>query len=91
MQHISILDDKNIIITSGAGDKNLQVWKNESSSETVTTGHNLSMRPPPLATKCKNGDGDDLFVLSVSESGIGYVWNVETSLVLRETLELLLF
>ncbi|PWA97658.1 small-subunit processome, Utp12 [Artemisia annua] len=79
VQHISMLDDKNIIITSGAGDKNLQVWKYGSSSETVTTGPILSMRHPPLAIECKNGDGDILFVLSVSESGIGYVWKVETS------------
>ncbi|GKA72083.1 small-subunit processome, Utp12 [Tanacetum coccineum] len=80
VQHISMLDDKNIIITSGAGDKNLQVWKNESNTDTVTSGPILSMRHPPLAIECKTGsNGENLFVLSVSESGTGHVWNMKTT------------
>ncbi|KAL4559941.1 hypothetical protein LXL04_032087 [Taraxacum kok-saghyz] len=74
VHHISILNDTNIIITSKLGDKNLQVWNNESS------GPVLSMRHPPLSVECKNGcNEDDVIVLSVSESGIAYIWNLNIS------------
>lgn len=77
---MSMLDDMNVIITSGFGDKNLQVWRNDSNTETLTSGTVLSMRHPPLAIECKNGcNGDDLAVLSVSESGTVYIWSLKTS------------
>ncbi|KAI3737585.1 hypothetical protein L2E82_27592 [Cichorium intybus] len=80
VKHMSMLDDKNIIITSNFGDKNLHIWKNESNNENVTSGPVLSMRHPPLAIECKNGcNEDDLVVLSVSESGIAYIWNLKIS------------
>ncbi|KAL7616693.1 uncharacterized protein LOC111909561 isoform X1 [Lactuca sativa] len=74
VNHMFMLDDTNTIITSVFGDKNLHVWKNGSS------GPVLSMRHPPLAIECKNGcNEDDLLVLSVSESGIAYIWNLKIS------------
>ncbi|KAJ9559516.1 hypothetical protein OSB04_004676 [Centaurea solstitialis] len=80
VKHISTLEGTNVIITSGFDDKNLQVWKNEANTETVTSGPILSMRHPPLAIECKNGcNGDDLIVLSVSESGVAYIWNLKNS------------
>ncbi|XP_071733451.1 uncharacterized protein [Rutidosis leptorrhynchoides] len=80
VQYMSMLDDMNVIITSGFGAKNLQVWINDSNTETVTTGPVLSMKHPPLALECKNGiNEDDLTVLSVDESGIVYIWSLKTS------------
>lgn len=80
VQHMSMSEDTNVIITSRFGDKNLQVWKNEESTEIVTSGPILSMRHPSLAIECKNGsNGDDLAVLSVSESGVAYIWNLKNS------------
>ncbi|CAH1442569.1 unnamed protein product [Lactuca virosa] len=74
VNHMFMLDDTNTIITSVFGDKNLHVWKNGSS------GPVLSMRHPPLAIECKNGCNEDvLVVLSVSESGIAYIWNLKIS------------
>lgn len=74
-----MLEDTKVIITSDLNDKNLKVWKNDSSTETVTSGPVLSMRHPPLAIECKNGNNEDgLVVLSVSELGIAYIWNLKT-------------
>nr|XP_043636159.1 WD repeat-containing protein 43 [Erigeron canadensis] len=80
VQLMCMLDNSNAIITSGHGDNNLQVWKNKSDTGKVSSGPVLSMRHHPLAIECKNGpSGDDLVVLSVSESGIVYIWNLKTS------------
>ncbi|KVH98017.1 Small-subunit processome, Utp12 [Cynara cardunculus var. scolymus] len=80
VRHISMLEDTNLIITSGFDDKNLQVWKNEANTEIVTSGPILSMRHPSLAIECKSGcNGEDLAVLSVSENGVAYIWNMKNS------------
>lgn len=79
VQYISISDDANVV-TSGFGEKHLQVWRCELSTGGVSSGPVLSMRHPPLTIECKNGCNgeDDLVVLSVSESGVAYIWNLKT-------------
>lgn len=81
MQHISVSDDAKAIVTSGIGEKHLQVWKLELSIGSVSSGPILSMRHSPLTIECKNGcSGEDgLVVLSVSDSGVAYIWNLKTS------------
>ncbi|KAK3026098.1 hypothetical protein RJ639_040770 [Escallonia herrerae] len=80
VQFLSVSDDAKLIVTSGFGEKHLQVWKCNSSSGAVSSGPLLTMRHPPLAIECKNScTGEDgLVVLSVSESGVAYVWNLKT-------------
>lgn len=81
VQHISVSDDAKAIVTSGIGEKHLQVWKLELSIGSVSSGPILSMRHSPLTIECKNGcSGEDgLVVLSVSDSGVAYIWNLKTS------------
>ncbi|PSS17879.1 WD repeat-containing protein [Actinidia chinensis var. chinensis] len=80
-QHISISDDAKTIVTSGVGEKHLQVWKCDLSNGAVSKGPVLSMRHHPLAFECKSGaNGEDsLVILSVSKSGVAYVWNLKAS------------
>ncbi|KAK9280845.1 hypothetical protein L1049_003735 [Liquidambar formosana] len=80
VQYISVSDDAKAIVTSGFGEKGLQVWKCDLSAGTVSRGPVLSMRHPPLVFECKNGCNEEgsLVVLAVSESGIAYVWNLNT-------------
>ncbi|KAK2974367.1 hypothetical protein RJ640_021223 [Escallonia rubra] len=80
VQFLSVSDDAKLIVTSGFGEKHLQVWKCNLSSGAVSSGPLLTMRHPPLAIECKNScTGEDgLVVLSVSESGVAYVWNLKT-------------
>ncbi|KAF5931495.1 hypothetical protein HYC85_027666 [Camellia sinensis] len=80
VQHISISDDAKTIVTSGPGEKHLQVWKCDLSTGVISKGPILSMRHPPIAFECKNStNGEDvLVVLSVSESGVAYVWNLKS-------------
>ncbi|XP_059641868.1 uncharacterized protein LOC132283853 [Cornus florida] len=79
VQYISIADEAKSIITSESNVKHLQLWKYDLSTKAVSKGHVLSMRHPPIILECKNGCSreDGLVVLSVSESGIAYVWNLE--------------
>ncbi|XP_057514441.1 uncharacterized protein LOC130796154 isoform X3 [Actinidia eriantha] len=81
VQHISISDDAKTIVTSGVGEKHLQVWKCDLSNGAVSKGPVLSMRHPPFALECKSGaNGEDsLVILSVSKSGVAYVWNLMAS------------
>uniref|UniRef100_A0A251UUX7 Uncharacterized protein n=1 Tax=Helianthus annuus TaxID=4232 RepID=A0A251UUX7_HELAN len=48
----------------------------------ATDGPVLLMKDRPLTIDCKSGssgsNGENLFVLSVSDSGIVYVWNMKT-------------
>ncbi|KAF8400123.1 hypothetical protein HHK36_013419 [Tetracentron sinense] len=80
VQYIAISDGAKAIVTSGYGEKQLQVWKSDFSSGTITTGPVLSMRHSPLVLECKNScnNEDGLVILSVSESGIAYLWNLKT-------------
>ncbi|XP_052183706.1 uncharacterized protein LOC127795830 isoform X2 [Diospyros lotus] len=78
LHHISIADEVKTIITSGSGQKHLQVWKCDLSTGAVIKGPVLSMRRPPIALECKNGANEEVVVLSVSESGVAYLWNLKT-------------
>ncbi|KAM0066081.1 putative transcription factor WD40-like family [Helianthus debilis subsp. tardiflorus] len=79
--HLSSLEDTNVIITSTSSD-NLSVHINESGNKKATDGPVLLMKDRPLTIDCKSGssgsNGENLFVLSVSDSGIAYVWNMKT-------------
>ncbi|XP_002517583.2 WD repeat-containing protein 43 [Ricinus communis] len=83
VQHISISKSAKNIVTTGFGEKILHLWRCNLSSKSLSAGPVLSMRHPPLVIECKStGDEkeeDGLIVLSVSESGVVYVWNLKTS------------
>ncbi|KAJ0816644.1 putative transcription factor WD40-like family [Helianthus annuus] len=79
--HLSSLEDTNVIITSTSSN-NLRVHINEPGNKKATDGPVLLMKDRPLTIDCKSGssgsNGENLFVLSVSDSGIVYVWNMKT-------------
>ncbi|KAI7750770.1 hypothetical protein M8C21_028343 [Ambrosia artemisiifolia] len=76
--HLSNLEDTNVIITSSSSD-NLSVHINELGNKKATDGPVLLMKDRPLTIDCKSGsNGENLFVLSVSDSGIAYIWNMKT-------------
>ncbi|KAL5575622.1 hypothetical protein UlMin_017321 [Ulmus minor] len=78
VQYASISDDCNALVTSGSGDKHLQVWGLDLSAGTVSRGPVLSMKHVPLSFQCKNGcDGERMVGLAVSKSGV-YAWNFKT-------------
>lgn len=81
VQYISIANNAKSIITSDFREKNLQIWRCDLSSKSVSSGPVLPMRHTPLAFECKStGEEkeDGLVVLAVSESGVCYVWNLNT-------------
>ncbi|XP_022714498.1 uncharacterized protein LOC111274112 [Durio zibethinus] len=80
VQYMSMSNDGKTIVTSGFGEKNLQVWSCDFSSKIVSGGSVISMPHPPLAFECKNNGSEDggCVILAVSESGITYIWNLET-------------
>ncbi|KAG8494765.1 hypothetical protein CXB51_012586 [Gossypium anomalum] len=80
VQYISISNDAKTIVTSGFRETNLQVWSCDLSSKTLSGGSVISMPRPPLAFECKNSgsDEDGSVILALSESGIAYVWNLDT-------------
>ncbi|XP_043701467.1 WD repeat-containing protein 43-like isoform X2 [Telopea speciosissima] len=80
VRYIAISDGAKAIVTSRFSEKQLQVWECDSSSKTITAGPILSMRYPPLVLDCQNScnNRDGLVILSVSESGTGYVWDLKT-------------
>ncbi|KAM7480376.1 hypothetical protein LguiA_028589 [Lonicera macranthoides] len=82
VQYISTSDDTKVVVTSGFGERDLQVWKCGLDTKSVSKEAVLSMRHPPVAIECKNGcNGEDSsIVLSVSEVGVAYIWNLMTSL-----------
>ena len=81
VQSIWISNDANTIVTSGFGEKHLQVWNCDLNSKTVSKGPVLSMKHPPVVFECKHGwnEDDGLVILSVSSSGIAYLWNLKTT------------
>ncbi|TXG69237.1 hypothetical protein EZV62_004172 [Acer yangbiense] len=74
---ISISDDAKTIVTSGSGEKHLQVWRCDFNSKTSSGGPVLSMRHPPLAIECKKGCNEESVILALSESGVAYVWHLK--------------
>ena len=85
VQSIWISNDANTIVTSGFGEKHLQVWNYDLNSKTISKGHVLSMKHLPVVFECKHGwnEDDGLVILSVSSSGITYLWNLKTTLAQR--------
>lgn len=81
MQYISISDDAKMIVTSEAGEKNLQVWSCDLSSKTITKGPVLSMARSPLALECKvcTNEQNGPVVLALSKSGVAYIWNLKVT------------
>ncbi|RVW81673.1 U3 small nucleolar RNA-associated protein 5 [Vitis vinifera] len=81
VQSIWISNDANTIVTSGFGEKHLQVWNCDLNRKTVSKGPVLSMKHPPVVFECKHGwnEDDGLVILSVSSSGIAYLWNLKTT------------
>ncbi|XP_031263438.1 WD repeat-containing protein 43 [Pistacia vera] len=79
VQYLCISDDAKTIVTSGSGEKHLQVWNCDFSSKSASSGPGLLMRHPPLAIQCKNSTNDEgsKVILAVSESGAAYVWNLK--------------
>lgn len=80
MQFVSISNNAKTVVTSGFGEKTIQLWKCDLSSKSVSGGPVLSMRHPPLAFECKNiGEEkeDGSVVLAISEAGVVYVWNMK--------------
>lgn len=81
MRHISVSDDAKAVITSDFDKKHLQMWKCEWSTAIVNTGPILFMKSHPLNVECKKGFSaeDGVVVLSVSVSGVAYIWNFNMS------------
>ncbi|KAA8541881.1 hypothetical protein F0562_023033 [Nyssa sinensis] len=79
VKYISISNEAKAIVTSGSGEKQLQVWMCDLSARAVSKGPILSMKQPPILVDCRNGcNGEDsVAVLSVSESGVAYIWNLK--------------
>ncbi|XP_076921678.1 uncharacterized protein LOC143583181 [Bidens hawaiensis] len=76
--HLSNLEDTNVIITSGSSD-NLSVHLNEPGNKKVTDGPILVLKDRSLTIDSKSGfNGENLFVVSVSETGIAYIWNMKS-------------
>lgn len=79
MKLVSISDDAKTIITSELGTKQLQVWWCDVSAEKLSKGPVLSMKHPPFVSECKNisNEEDSIVVLSVSVSGVAYLWKLK--------------
>ncbi|GMI91863.1 hypothetical protein HRI_002855600 [Hibiscus trionum] len=80
VQYISISNDAKTIVTSGFGETNLQLWSCDLSSKTMSADSVISIPRPPLAFECKNSCSEEggSVILAVSESGIAYLWNLDT-------------
>ncbi|XAR50575.1 hypothetical protein NMG60_11004930 [Bertholletia excelsa] len=80
VQHMSISEEAKAIVTSRSSEKHIQVWKCQLSTRVVSKGPVLQMKHPPFALECMNGatGEDSLVILSISESGIVYIWNLKT-------------
>lgn len=81
MHYMSISDDAKAIVTAGLGEKHLKLWYCDLSSKTVVSGPVLYMKQPPSYLACQNNSNDvgGIVILAISESGVAYVWNIETS------------
>lgn len=81
MRHISVSDDAKAVITSDLDEKHLQMWKCELSTGIVNAGPILVMKSHPLNVECKKdlSAKDCVVVLSVSVSGVAYIWNLNLS------------
>ncbi|KAL8117321.1 hypothetical protein AgCh_015283 [Apium graveolens] len=81
VRHISVSDDAKAIITSDFDKKHLQTWKCEWSTAIIKTGPILLMKSHPVNVECKKGfsSEDGVVVLSVSVSGVTYIWNFDMS------------
>ncbi|KAL5975273.1 hypothetical protein ACLOJK_031952 [Asimina triloba] len=80
VRHISVIDGGRVIISSALGEKQIQVWECSKENRTRTSMAVLSMQKPPLMLECKSSiEEDGVVVLSVSEAGIAYIWDLITT------------
>lgn len=79
-QRIWLSNDAQFAVTTGFGEKQLQMWKLDFGKRAADYGHVVSMKHPPLMAECKNNcEGEDgMVVLAISENGVCYVWNFES-------------
>lgn len=75
VQYVAASDGGNAFVSSGSGEKQLHVWEHNQENKSATLVAVLSMRYPPIMLECRNKD-EGLVVLSVSEAGIAYVWDL---------------
>lgn len=78
--YISASTNAKAIVFSGLGEKHLRVCMCDFNTSVTNSGPVLSMKHPPLSIECKNEcNGEDgLVVLSVSESGVAYLWSLKS-------------
>lgn len=78
--YISASTNAKAIVFSGLGEKHLRVCMCDFNTSVTNSGPVLSMKHPPLSLECKNEcNGEDgLVVLSVSESGVAYLWSLKS-------------
>ncbi|XP_068647911.1 uncharacterized protein [Aristolochia californica] len=75
--YIALSDGGKFVVSSG--EKQLQVWTLDKNGVDSNSGIVLSMKKAPVTLGCRSyGDEEGLAVLSVSENGIAYVWNLRT-------------
>ncbi|XP_058074553.1 uncharacterized protein LOC131223236 isoform X2 [Magnolia sinica] len=80
IQHIAVMDGGKAVVSSGLGEKQLQVWECNQENRTRISMAVLSMRKPPVMMECKSSFEDEgVVVLSVSEAGTAYIWDLRTT------------
>nr|GLL35619.1 WD repeat-containing protein 43-like [Ipomoea trifida] len=79
VHRISLSDGAKFIVISGNGGEQLQVCKADFSGAIVSSGPILSMKDSPIIFECKNRGEDGLVVLSLSEAGVCYIWNLKSA------------
>ncbi|XP_020106103.1 WD repeat-containing protein 43 isoform X2 [Ananas comosus] len=79
VQYIAVSDDGDVAVSSVTGHKQLQMWSFDHENERSTAEFALSMQSIPIMLECRGSKKtDSLYVLSVSEKGIAYVWHLKS-------------
>lgn len=57
----------------------IQVWACDFSAKSVSNGSVLQMKQEPMALECRSVEYDEgrLVILTVSKSGVAYLWNLK--------------
>lgn len=79
VQNIASSDGGEAFVSSGLGEKQLHLWESNQGKRTGTLLATLSMKCPPVMLQCRNSyKNDGLVILSVSEAGVAYIWDLMT-------------
>ncbi|XXG39891.1 hypothetical protein AAC387_Pa01g0739 [Persea americana] len=79
VQYISSSDGGKAVVSSGPGETKLHLWESNQERRTGTLMGTLSMKKTPIMLECRNSFKDDgLVILSVSEGGVVYIWDLMT-------------